>query len=542
MAQGEEPPSVAETLEGHVTLDVECFDRMVFHAYIPLLQSGGGVVTFLREHRGQPIPSPALFAPIGGAFRSAVRRFAAEHDVPLVPFRSRQDKLATVRPYLDDAAAAGREGVVAIGVAQERRSVWMGSVDHRSPAGIPHYDFRRVERRITVFYFYLFDSQWGPASIQICSYAPYSAQLWCNGHERAKRQLDQAGIDYEPLRNGFLRCADPEGLQKICDEIGPAEVEALFHRWMKRIPLPLSAEDRAAGYDWSLSLRQIEYSRTLVLDRPALGRAFFAAVARESLHLGGPAEVSFLFGRRIVRRGRRPTAGRFHTRIHVAGVDPQLQIHYKSSRIKEYLKEGRALRVETVVNDPGDLGVLRRLRHLGELRERARQINRRMLALQRASIAPTLAASLFDEVALPDVRAGQRTVALRYGDPRVVALLGALSLALPQLVPFRNSELRPVVERLLLRPYSSAQMSYDLRRLRAKGLIRRLERSHGYVPTPRGTEVALVFTKSYERFVRPLLAIDAMDAPPGTAPAVRRALRTIDRYISDRAMEVGLAA
>jgi len=186
--------------------------------------------------------------------------------------------------------------------------------------------------------------------------------------------------------------------------------------------------------------------------------------------------------------------------------------------------------------------VLRRLRHLGELHERARAINRRMLALQRASAAPTLATSLFDEVALPDARAGQRTVALRYGDPRVVALLGALSLALHQLVPFRSADLRAAVEQLLLRPYSAAQMRYDLRRLRAKGLIARLDGRHRYVTTQKGTDVALFFTKSYQRFVRPLLAIDAADAPPTTAPIVRRALRTIDHYIDERAREVGLAA
>ncbi len=403
MAERERRPSVAEALEGHVTLDVECFDRMVFNAYVPLLQSGGGVVTFLREHRAQPIPSPALFAPIGEAFRSAVRRFAEEHGVPLLSFRSRRDKLATVRPYLD---AADREGVVAVGVAQERRSVWMGSVDHRSAAGVPHYDFRRVERRITVFYFYLFDREWGPASIQIFSYAPYAAQLWCNGHERAKRQLLAAGIAFEPLKNGFRSCADPAALQKICDAIGPSDVERLFRRWMSRLPLPLGPADREAGYDWQLSMRQIEFSRTLVLDRPAQGRVFFAEVARESLGLGGRTEIGFLFGRRIRRRGKHPTPGRFATDIHVTGVDPQLSIHYRSSRIKEYLKEGRALRIETVCNDPGDLGVKRRVRHLGELKENARQLNRRMLAFQRASAAPTLATSHFDEVALPDVRAG----------------------------------------------------------------------------------------------------------------------------------------
>jgi len=408
MAKRDDRPSVAEALEGHVTLDIECFDRMVFTAYVPLLQSGGGVVTFLRDHRGNPIPSPALFAPIGEAFRSAVRRFADEQHVPLIPFRARQDKLATVRPHLE---AAEREGVVAVGVAQERRSVWMGSVDHRNTAGVPHYDFHRTERRITVFYLYLFDRAWGSACIQISSYAPYAAQLWCNGHERAKRKLLGRGIAFEPLRNGFRSCADPDALQRICDEIGPADVERLFRRWLERI----SAADRAAGYEWQLSMRQIEFSRTLVLDRPAQGRAFMADVAREGLSLGGHSEIGFLFARNIIRRGKRPTPGTFRTEISARGVDPRLSIFYRSSCIKEYLKEGRALRIETVCNDPGDLGVRRRVRHLGELREQASALNRRMLSFQRASTAPTLATSHFDEVALPDVRAGQRTVALRYG-------------------------------------------------------------------------------------------------------------------------------
>jgi hypothetical protein len=542
MAERERRPSVAEALEGHVTLDIECFDRMVFNAYVPLLQSGGGVVTFLREHRGNPIPSPALFAPIGEAFRAAVHRFAEEQRVPLIPFRSRQDKLATVRPHLDAAAAAEREGVVAIGVAQERRSVWMGSVRRRDSGGVPHYDFARAERRITVYYFYVFDREWGPCSIQICAYAPYSGQLWCNGHERAKRELLRRGIAFEPLRNGFRGCADAAALQGICDQIGPADVERLFRRWMAAIPLPLSDADRTAGFDWRLSMRQIEFSRTLVLDRPALGRTFFADVARESLGLGGHAEIGFLFDRHIIRRGKHPTPGRFRTDIQLQGVDPRISVFYRSSRIKEYLKEGRALRIETVCNDPGDLGVLRRVQHLGALREKARALNRRMLAFQRASSAPTLATSHFDEVALPDGRAGQRTVALRYGDPRVVALLGALSHTLPQLIPFANADLRAIVERLLLRPYSSSQMSYDLRRLRAKGLIHRVDRTHRYVSTEKGTAVALLFTKSYQRFVRPLLAIDTADAPHASAPEVRRALRIIDQYVRDRAKEARLAA
>ena len=123
-----------------------------------------------------------------------------------------------------------------------------------------------------------------------------------------------------------------------------------------------------------------------------------------------------------------------------------------------------------------------------------------------------------------------------------MALLGALALTLHQLVPFRNAELRAAVQQLLLRPYRSSQMSYDLRRLRAKGLISRLEGSHRYVSTEKGTAVALLFTRSYHRFVHPLLALDADDAPATTAPQIRLALRSIDRYVAKRAREVRMGS
>ena len=74
------------------------------------------------------------------------------------------------------------------------------------------------------------------------------------------------------MLDGFACCDDPDGLQVICDRLGPDNIQAFFDRWMPRIPLPLTAEDRAAGYWWELSLRQVEVSRTLVFDAPTTSR------------------------------------------------------------------------------------------------------------------------------------------------------------------------------------------------------------------------------------------------------------------------------
>ncbi len=240
------PPSLAELLDGHVTLDVECFDRLYVNAYIPKLQTPGGVVYFLHDHRGHPIPSPALFRPMGEAFRAAVAEFAKDRGIPVIRFKPRERKIDVVRPYLD---ATEEPAVVTLGVAQEIQRVTMGTDVRRDPAtGCPHYSFKKVERRVTVYYFYIADTEWGPCFIKTAAYFPYPSKLWGNGHEWAKRQLDRKGIGYTPLANGLASCEDPAVLRWICQALSPRKVQALFDRWAAVIPQPLGEADRAAGY------------------------------------------------------------------------------------------------------------------------------------------------------------------------------------------------------------------------------------------------------------------------------------------------------
>jgi hypothetical protein len=111
--------NVNDVLDGHVTLDVECLDRIYLNAYVPNLQVAGQVVVFLTQHLGHPIPSPALFTKIGNAFRAAVERFAATHEIPVVRFAKDARKQEVMRPYLE---AATEPGVVAIGWPRSSRA------------------------------------------------------------------------------------------------------------------------------------------------------------------------------------------------------------------------------------------------------------------------------------------------------------------------------------------------------------------------------------------------------------------------------------
>jgi hypothetical protein len=238
--------------------------------------------------------------------------------------------------------------------------------------------------------------------------------------------------------------------------------------------------------------------------------------------------VEIIFGRRV----RRDTIGTFRTAIDRrdnGGV--LLNVFYRHSRIKQYLKDGRAMRIETVCNTPRDLGCHARLPNLDELQVKARACNRRILQAERVGQGCVLASPAFERIARPAVdAAGRRTPALRFGDPRVMALTGALCQTLLAATGFTNKSLRALIAGLLGSDYRPGQMTYDLRRLRLAGLIQRLPRSNRY------TLIAVFYTKLYNRLLLPLTAADQPQAPPD----LRAALATITRHVHDYATRARL--
>jgi hypothetical protein len=532
--------TVPELLDGHTVLDIECLDRIYLNGYVPLLQVGGQVVTFLRDHLGMPVASPAVFEKIGTRFRQAVARFAEMNDIPVVKFKRGTRKIDVMRPLLVRAAGAGRPQVVAIGWAQEFQLVWDARKRDTDPSRSPQFSFAKAERRVTCYYFYVWDERWGPAFVKVCAYFPYPVKVWLNGHEHSKQASASAGVGFTELSNGFASCDDPAALQAICDRLGPGDIQAFFDRWVSRIPLPLTPADRAAGYWWELSLRQVEVSRTMVFDAPRQARAFFEALVAGNLDLGHPESVEILFKRDP--RGRKPkdqAGGVFKTTIDRNNQGVTINAFWRHSRVKQYLKDGRALRVETVVNSPDDLGCLRRLHNLGLLQARARAINTRLLETERVGQGCVFDSPAFARISQPTLtQDGRRAPGLRFGDPRVMALAGALASTLCAVTGITNKSLRALMTGLLGTAYTMNQASYDLARLARNGLITRVPHRNLYAFTPDGLRFAVFYTKVHDRVLRPLMASDQPQAPP----PLRQALHVLDAEVSRRLQAARLPA
>jgi hypothetical protein len=534
--------TVADVLGDHTVFEIECIDRMYLNVYVPQLQYPAGLVGFVHRQLGLPIASTAPLGKISDGFTAGIRRFARDHQIPWVDFVRGQRKDDVMHEHL--ASFSADEGVLFIGRAQEKNSVFR-TEKRRNAQGDAYPWIVRSTGVINQFYFYCVDTDFGPFFLKFSSYFPYNAKLCINGHEWAKRQAAKEEIAFTALDNGFATVDDPAGVQAICDRLGPGQIDALLRKWLAILPHPFTAADRAAGYRYDISILQAEFSLTQMLDQPVSGRVFFEQVIRDNLDAGRPDQVSLIFDRRLMSRGRRATPGRFRTRVLTAGVTPSLHIDYKHTTIKQYHKQGRALRTETTINDTRDFGIAKRLTNLPALREIGISANRRLLSVQRLSHNPIRAAEAFTAINDPLITdTGTRIPGLRFTDRRAQALLHALLMFRLLSHGFANRDLRALLAPLLgLAPgtITAGQMSYDLRRLRGHGLIIRVPGSHRYHVTDTGLHHAMLLTHIHTRLLQPGLAALTDPDPPLPTP-LRTATRNYQRALNQLTQQAGFAA
>jgi hypothetical protein len=292
-----------------------------------------------------------------------------------------------------------------------------------------------------------------------------------------------------------------------------------------------------------LTIWQFEVSRTPVLTEPLWGRRFFEAVIRANLDLGRPDPVSLLVPIRPTRRTPAPPSG-YRTRVITAGVIPSLPVAYKRSHVKPYVKEAQALRTETTINHPKDFQPTKSLSTLPKLRAIGHHINTHLLAVEQLTDAGVLAPSLFERLQQPTrSQPGQRVPALRVGDGRGHAFLGARCRFSHLPEGFRHREWRPRVAGLLSRDRAASSpgaMTSDLRRLRLHGLIARVEGTHRSHLTPAGLRVAVFSTTLQHRLLQ-FGGCQLADIPTPLRPAVRQLDAALHQLWTDAAVNLQAA-
>jgi hypothetical protein len=272
-------PTVASVINEHVTLELESIDRLYLNIFVPQLQREGGVAAFFRVHRGHPFASSALMDPISKEFVARLESFANEQRVPVVQFRKgeRKDDIAAefIRKFKQE------EGVLFIGKAQEKTRVFRTERRRNPKTGVAYPWLVRSTAMVNHYYIYGVDRDFGPFFLKFCTYFPYTAKLYLNGHEWLKQQLRQRGIGFESLDNGLSSCDDIKRAQVIADSLSAEKIDALLRKWLRRLPHPFTPSDRKAGYRYDISILQAEFSLTQVLEGSAVGRVLRGSHWRE---------------------------------------------------------------------------------------------------------------------------------------------------------------------------------------------------------------------------------------------------------------------
>src|SRR6201996_4786049 len=237
--------SVAELQREHVVLELECIDRMYLNAYVPQLTTEGGVAGFVRGYLGNRFASTKAVAPMTEAFVESIMQFGLDHRIDLVRFKKGQRKDHVMQARLRAFKKKHQQGVVFIGVAQEKARVPRTVRKAFGNGGtIPWINYSSAN--VNFYYFYCLDEDFGPFFLKFCSYFPYTAKLCINGHEYLKRQLAKWGVAFEALDNGIKSCADPRLMQRLADGLSAEKIDRLLRKWLRRLPHPFPPRDRAA--------------------------------------------------------------------------------------------------------------------------------------------------------------------------------------------------------------------------------------------------------------------------------------------------------
>ena len=236
-------------------------------------------------------------------------------------------------------------------------------------------------RFVWQYYFYLQDQDFGRMFLRICSYFPFNARICLNGHEWLACRLRREGIGFEQCGNAFRTCADPARLQELADQFSAADIEAGAHRWLAHlVPFFADGERRRQGFGYRLFVSQVEYCTNLVFDNRAALDRLHDRLLDLNRSIGHPDKIALIFGRRITQR----TDAGLKTQIldHNLG-QPVIRSEYKSSSIKQYVRDHLILRTETTSYHTPDLGVNKSVEHLPELRETMATATDRYLEVQQ---------------------------------------------------------------------------------------------------------------------------------------------------------------
>ena len=495
----------AKLFERFLVFVYHCFDRIVIQGYLPLLTRPEHIVHFFRDVHGQYPITKKVLAKRTLEYRGWVQGYARNHKIPILKAEKSVSKEGAVRPYLQRMERRNQHGVYCIFPSMEMGRTFSAKMP-QFPTDDPNYRIiRRVPSRFLHYYFYIRDPVIGSLAMCVGTYLPFQTTYYLNGHNFIEIELRQQGVAFRKDDNAFLSTSDPQALQAAADKLSASIMEKRLNYWTWLLGPKFSQKDRQAVHlKREYSINQIEYCRNFIFKRNFPIHKIFEQSCEMGLFRLAADKVAYIFGVRVTKW----LNGKLHSVLEKLDHGHHvLRIYCKKLVGRMYEKFSTFLRVEVCVNRMKDLGLNKGLENLGRLRQKLVAITDRFAGFEAQSLNVHADFPLFQRMALP-VMAGKTKIAgIKIHDTRMMRLMEVLLHGGTQLDGWRSADIHQVILKtfgLSAATYTLTQLRYDLRKMKAHGLLERIGRGYRYRLTDKGIKAALMFILFHKRVCGPL--------------------------------------
>jgi hypothetical protein len=513
------PSQLGGLYRQHLQLEYTCVDRIHLRGYAAILQTCGGFRTWAERLRPDEPVTQSWIDSLARRFHQNVQRFANERGIAIIQPEKKQRKHLLADKYRQNFQRS--EGVYLILKSFENARLFV-SQEPSHPMTSIHRNLGRRWGFVACYYFYILDRHWGPICIAICSHPPFTARVLLNAHHWVERRAAARALNVELQGNAVLATQAPDRLQSLADSLGERDIRRVADRWVYRVLPVLSYKERHDSrfqYNWSII--QLEVSHNLVF-RPSFPVAeLFQRHIDLNRRLFCPTSIATLFGHRKVR-SRDVNVSVYQS----FASQTVLRIKHHSSTLKLYDKYTRILRNECVCNDPTRFGVGKLLTNFSELRARMTATLTRFLQMQHAVLDSTLDRGQLAALAKTSELGRSRVPGIRLENERILQVLHVASRIGSDPRGFSATQLRELVASRSGQPYTASQAAYDLRKLRAKGIVAQMPKTRRYALTALGARLVPTLHKIHTLFLAPTLAA-ASSSTPNPTPARRRGCRPL---------------
>ncbi len=488
-----------------LTFVYHCFDRIVIHGYLSGLSRPEQVVYFFHEVLGIPVVSKDVLSQRTDDYRHWVEAFARNHKIPIEWAEKGLRKEDHVLPALRRMEKRGDYGVYFIFKSMEQGRTFRISVP-KYPTHDPNHRILAHQRsRFTHYYYYLRDQTLGPMVMRVASFFPFQATYYLNGHSFIEQELNRNQIGFRKNDNAFLAVDDVVALQAAADRLTGAVIRERLDYWTLVLGPKFSKREQGAmNLHRFYAVNQIEYCRNFIFKRHFPIHRIFERSCEIGLWRLTAHKISEIFGVRVTKQLK----GKLNTTLEQIEHGHHIfRAYFKHAFVKQYEKFSTFLRNEICSNNLSDFRLKKGLDHLAAVREKFLAITDRFATFQAQSLNAHVEFPLLQRLALPITIGTAKFPGIKIHDTRMIRLMEVLLHGGTTVGGWTAKQIHAAVLtafQLSAARYGLNQLRYDLRKMKAHGLIQRDGKRYAYRLTGKGTKVALTFVLFHQRLCGPL--------------------------------------